>query len=133
MEQYSSHVNVDPPLFSSLDLRLVCLCVACIYASSVWSDCNNVVRCLGQGGVERYILFLSAVYRIYYRYYCYPHFSWYTFSSCGWVRLMFAVIAIYCILHRKPVYLPPRPLKLLCALTRISIMYREWFAGHAYQ
>ena len=36
-----------PPPFYSLDLRLVCLCVRCIYPSSVWSSCNNVVRCLG--------------------------------------------------------------------------------------
>ena len=34
-------------LFSSVYLRLVCLCVACIYANSVSPDSSTIVRCLG--------------------------------------------------------------------------------------
>ena len=74
LELYSSHVDVDPPpALSSLDLRLVCLCVACIYAGSVWSSCNNVIRCWRRKALDE-IFFLGAVYRIYYRHYCHPHF-----------------------------------------------------------
>ena len=39
------------PLISHV-LSLVCLCVACKYARSVWSGYNAVVRCLGLGGVK---------------------------------------------------------------------------------
>lgn len=46
----------------------------------------------------------------------------YTFITCGWSRLMSAVIAIYCIFDRKSVCRPLRPLEYVCALVRMTIM-----------
>ena len=135
---YGSHVNIAPPPFASFDFRLSCLCVACIYARSVWSGSNNTdARCLGQGSVEASYCFLRqitlAVYRMYYRYYCYPHFrgtffffiTWMVFTS---VRCDSNILPF----RQKAVYLPPRALKLTCALVRMHIVYRVWFVGNAY-
>ena len=51
------------------------------------------------------------------------------FMSC-WSWCLFAVIAIYCFLNRKSVYLSRRLLKFGCALVCMNIMYRVWFPGH---